>query len=33
MVEYIDGKLLENTYLFCVNRISDSEDAKDLGGH
>lgn len=30
MVEYITDKLIENTYLFCVNRISNSEDAKDL---
>ena len=28
--EYINGELIENTYLFCVKRISDSEAAKDL---
>ncbi len=30
MNEYIDGELIENTYLFCVKRIADSEAAKDL---
>lgn len=30
MNEYINGELIENTYLFCVKRISDSEAAKDL---
>ncbi len=30
MNEYINGELIENTYLFCVRRISDSEAAKDL---
>lgn len=30
MSEYIDNQLIENTYLFCVKRISDSEAAKDL---
>ncbi len=30
MNEYINGELIENTYLFCVKRVSDSEAAKDL---
>lgn len=30
MNEYINGELIENTYLFCVKRIADSEAAKDL---
>ena len=30
MNEYISGELIENTYLFCVKRIADSEAAKDL---
>lgn len=30
MHDYIDDKLIESTYLFCVKRISDSEEAKDL---
>lgn len=30
MINYIDDKLIENTYLFCAKRISDSEEAKDL---
>lgn len=30
MNEYINSGLIENTYLFCVKRISDSEAAKDL---
>lgn len=30
MNEYINGELIENTYLFCVKRISDTEAAKDL---
>ncbi len=30
MNEIIGGELIENTYLFCLKRISDSEDAKDL---
>lgn len=30
MSEYIDNQLIENTYLFCVRRIADSEEAKDL---
>uniref|UniRef100_UPI004055A821 RNA polymerase sigma factor n=1 Tax=Acetatifactor sp. TaxID=1872090 RepID=UPI004055A821 len=30
MNNYINDKLIENTYLFCLKRISDSEDAKDL---
>lgn len=30
MINYIDDKLIENTYLFCVKRISYSEEAKDL---
>jgi len=28
--EIISGELIENTYLFCLKRMSDSEDAKDL---
>lgn len=30
MSEYINNQLIENTYLFCVKRISNSEVAKDL---
>ena len=30
MNEYIQDELIENTYLFCAKRISDSESAKDL---
>lgn len=30
MNEYINGELIENTYLFCVKRVSDTEAAKDL---
>ena len=30
MNEYIQDELIENTYLFCAKRISDSEAAKDL---
>lgn len=30
MNEYINGELIESTYLFCVKRVSDSEAAKDL---
>lgn len=30
MNEFINGELIENTYLFCVKRIADSEAAKDL---
>ena len=30
MNEYITNALIENTYLFCVRRISDSEAARDL---
>lgn len=30
MSEYIDNQLIENTYLFCAKRMSDSEAAKDL---
>lgn len=30
MNDYIDDKLIESTYLFCLKRISDSEEAKDL---
>ena len=30
MNDYINGELIENTYLFCVKRISDTEAAKDL---
>ena len=30
MNEYIQDELIENTYLFCAKRISDSEEAKDL---
>lgn len=30
MGEYIDNQLIENTYLFCVKRIADSDAAKDL---
>ena len=30
MSEYINNQLIENTYLFCVKRIADSEAAKDL---
>lgn len=30
MEEYITDELIENTYLFCVKRVSDSEAAKDL---
>lgn len=30
MSEYIDNQLIENTYLFCVKRIDDTEAAKDL---
>ena len=30
MEEYITNELIENTYLFCVKRISDSEAARDL---
>lgn len=29
-MKYIDDKLIENTYLFCAKRLSDSEEAKDL---
>ncbi|MCM1023571.1 MAG: sigma-70 family RNA polymerase sigma factor [Prevotella sp.] len=29
-MKYIDGKLIESTYLFCVKRVADSEAAKDL---
>lgn len=30
MNEHITAELIENTYLFCVKRVSDSEAAKDL---
>lgn len=30
MNEYISGELIENTYLFCVKRVSDTEAARDL---
>ena len=30
MDDYISKELIENTYLFCVKRISDSEAARDL---
>ena len=30
MENYITNELIENTYLFCAKRISDSEAAKDL---
>jgi len=30
MNEYINDELIQNTYLFCIKRISDSEAAKDL---
>ncbi len=30
MNEYIQDELIENTYLFCAKRISDSEEARDL---
>ena len=30
MNEYIQDELIENTYLFCAKRISDSEEAGDL---
>lgn len=30
MSEYINEQLIENTYLFCIKRIADSEAAKDL---
>ncbi|MDE6591463.1 MAG: hypothetical protein K2K57_00165 [Oscillospiraceae bacterium] len=30
MKEILNEELIENTYLFCVKRISDSEAAKDL---
>lgn len=30
MNEIISGELIEKTYLFCLKRMSDSEDAKDL---
>ena len=30
MNEYIKDELIENTYLFCAKRISDSEAARDL---
>ena len=30
MNKYINGELIENTYLFCVKRVSDTEAAKDL---
>ena len=30
MNEYISGELIENTYLFCVKRVSDSEAARDM---
>lgn len=30
MNEYICGELIENTYLFCVKRVSNTEAAKDL---
>lgn len=30
MNEYISDKLIKNTYMFCVKRISDTEEAKDL---
>ncbi|MDE6132307.1 MAG: hypothetical protein K2G04_02860, partial [Oscillospiraceae bacterium] len=30
MNEYICGELIENTYLFCVKRVADTEAAKDL---
>ena len=28
--EYICGELIENTYLFCVKRVADTEASKDL---
>ena len=30
MNEYINEELIQNTYLYCLKRISDSEAAKDL---
>ena len=30
MNEYITDELIETTYLFCIKRISDTEEAKDL---
>ncbi|MDE6763073.1 MAG: sigma-70 family RNA polymerase sigma factor, partial [Oscillospiraceae bacterium] len=30
MNEYINNELIENTYLFCMKRVSDTEAAKDL---
>lgn len=30
MKDPINSRLIENTYLFCFKRVSDSESAKDL---
>ena len=30
MSEYINNELIENTYLFCIKRVANSDTAKDL---
>lgn len=30
MSEYINNELIENTYLFCIKRVANSNMAKDL---
>ncbi len=30
MSEYINNELIENTYLFCIKRVANSDMAKDL---